>query len=218
MPSGLYLDGLVKTRLRAWPQRPPGVGRRAGNRESWFRGRPGEVSIDQHPYLKLPGCGQLRTIPDGLWLNFGGTKVEPFVDVFAIEACGSLSNLLDKRSRFAPSTQSLLAVCPVPWLRAPAPAAPSKPRWLTISQIRSDPRAPFVVPIRDVRVMYGLKQDHYRMMANELVPHPYEYFVPMEALTAEHGDRSPALQALMARACATANFLEPGEAEDSEPV
>jgi len=33
----------------------------------------------QHP----PGL-KLRTLPDGLWLNFGGTPEEPFVDIFGI--------------------------------------------------------------------------------------------------------------------------------------
>jgi hypothetical protein len=45
---------------------------------------------------------RLRTLPDGLWLNFAGTHAEPFVDIFAIEACGTLQNLLDKlrKARF----------------------------------------------------------------------------------------------------------------------
>jgi hypothetical protein len=44
--------------------------------------------ISCHPFLKLPGSTRWRTLPDGLWLNFGGTSVDPFVDIFAIEACG----------------------------------------------------------------------------------------------------------------------------------
>ena len=200
------LDCLVRTRLRSWPERPPGMGLRHNGRESWFRGRPGgRASLVAHPFLKLPGTGQMRTLPDGLWLNFGGTPVEPFVDIFAIEACGSLSNLLDKRSRFAPSTQSLLAVCPLAWLLSPAEHE-QEPRWRAITQLRAKPDEPLALPVRDVRVMYGLKQRHYRFMQNH-VPHPHEYFVPMETLTAEHGDRSPALHALLARACAAANFL-----------
>jgi hypothetical protein len=41
------------------------------------------------------------------------------------------------------------------------------------------------------------------------LPHAHEYVVPMEALTAEDGDKDPALRALLARACATANYLNP---------
>ena len=113
------LDALVRARLQQWPQRPPGLPPRGHGREAWLRGRPCEISSICNPFLKLPGSDRLRTLPDGLWLNFGGTAVEPFVDIVAIEACGSLPNLLDKRSRFAASTQSLLAVCPIPWLLAP---------------------------------------------------------------------------------------------------
>ena len=80
----------------------------------------------------MPGSTRLRTLPDGLWLNFGGTIADPFVDIFAIEACSTLQNLLDKRSRFAPSTHSLLAVCPVPWLLAPAMPGDPTPRWQAI--------------------------------------------------------------------------------------
>jgi hypothetical protein len=36
----------------------------------------------------------MRTFPDGLWLWFGGSAADPFVDIFAIEVCGSLQNLL----------------------------------------------------------------------------------------------------------------------------
>ena len=39
----------------------------------------------------------------------------------------TLANLLDKRSRFAPSTHSLLAVCPIPWLLAPVMATEPTP-------------------------------------------------------------------------------------------
>ena len=55
--------------------------------------------------------------------------------------------------------------------------------------------------------MYGLKKQHYAGFARHQLPHPHEYFVPMESLTAKDGAEDPALQALLARACAAANFL-----------
>jgi len=112
------LDSLVRERLKQWPQRPPGVEAAAVGQDAWLRGRPSD-DLRYHPFLKLPGSTRWRTLPDGLWLNFGGTPVDSYVDIFAIEACGTLQNLLDKRSRFAPSTHSLLAVCPVQWLLSP---------------------------------------------------------------------------------------------------
>ena len=147
-------------------------------------------------------------LPDGLWLNFGGTPVDPYVDIFAIEACGSLQNLLDKRSRFAPSTHSLLAVCPVDWLMAPASCqAIRRPRWKATGVLlqATDGRVRAAGP-RHAR-LYGLKRNHYPGFARHQLPHAHEYFVPMEALTAEDGDKDPALRALLARASATANSL-----------
>jgi hypothetical protein len=201
------LDALVRARLKQWPQRPPGLARARTEGGKWLRGRPADETAACNPFLKLPGSDRLRTLPDGLWLNFGGTAVEPFVDILAIEACGSLPNFLDKRSRFAPSTHSLLAVCPVPWLLARVSADDSAPRWQATGVLRREPALPLVLPVRDVRVLYALKPHHYRGFLESHLPHPHEYFVPMESITAEHGDEDPALHELLARASVHANFL-----------
>lgn len=201
------LDSLVRARLRQWPQRPPGIAKPSKGRDSWLRGRPTENSDGLNPFLKFPGSDRLRTLPDGLWLNFGGTPVEPFVDIFAIEACGSLQNLLDKRSRFAPSTHSLLAVCPVLWLLAPVTPTDPTPRWQVTGVLRHAPTMPLVLPVRDIRVMYALKRQHYQGFTESQVPHPHEYFVPMEALTAEDAQHNPAMRDLVGRSAVTANFL-----------
>jgi len=209
------LDNLVRERLRTWPQCPPGLQARGRSNRSWLRGRPSEDLGTCHPFLKLPGSSRLRTLPDGLWLNFGGTPVDPYVDIFAIEACGSLQNLLDKRSRFAPSTHSLLAVCPVPWLLAPVTPDDPTPRWRATGVIRYEPILPFVVPVRDIRVMYGLKRHHYSGFARYQVPHAHEYFVPMDSLIKQDGDKDPELRRLLARASVEANFLSEPEAAPS---
>lgn len=200
------LDSLVRERLKQWPQRPPGVKSPARGRDSWLRGRPSD-DLRNHPFLKLPGSSRCRTLPDGLWLNFGGTPVDPYVDIFAIEACGSMPNLLDKRSRFAPSTHSLLAVCPVPWLLAPVMPGDPMPRWIVTGVLCREPTQPLIVPVRTMHVLYGLKQQVYQGVAKHLLPHAHEYFAPMEALTATDGDKNRHLKALLARASASANFL-----------
>jgi len=74
------LDALVKKRLKQWPQHPPG----ARGTDYWLRGRPTEGILRSHPHLKLPGSTRWRTLPDGLWLNFGGTPGDPYVDIFGI--------------------------------------------------------------------------------------------------------------------------------------
>ncbi len=202
------LDKLVRARLRQWPQRPPGISKDASGHDGWLRGRPCETTGTNFPFLKLPGSNRFRTLPDGLWMNFGGTAHEPYVDIFAIEACGSLANLLDKRSRFAPSTHSLLAVCPVPWLLCPVTVADPTPRWKATGVILDEPTMALVVPVRDIKVMYALKDRHYQGFTESQIPHPHEYFVPMDALTAERGHESPAIRALVARSAVNANFLQ----------
>jgi hypothetical protein len=206
MRSSLTLDRLVRERLREWPQRPPGVTRAPLAPDAWLRGRPGH-DLHTHPFLKLPGSTRYRTLPDGLWFNFGGTPDDPYVDIFAIEACTTLQNLLDKRSRFAPSTHSLLAVCPVEWLLAPVAPDDPTPRWKITGIIPSEPTSNFVLPVRHMHVLYGLKSEHYAKFARHQLPHPHEFFAPVEALTATDGAQNPELRALLARASPTASFM-----------
>lgn len=77
------LDALVRARLKKWPQRPPGLDGTGAGRDAWMRGRPTADDMG-NPFLKLPGSNRFRTLPDGLWLNFGGTPLEPYVDIFGI--------------------------------------------------------------------------------------------------------------------------------------
>jgi hypothetical protein len=207
MRKSRSFDALVKARLREWPQHPPGLMPHPNCQNAWLRGRPTYDQGTCHPFLKLPGCDQLRTLPDGLWLNFAGTPQEPFVDIFAVEACITLPNLLDKRSRFAPSTHSLLAVCPVPWLLAPVIVGDPTPRWKATGVLRHQPVLPFVLPVRDIRVLFALTHKNYNGFMKHQVPHAHEYFAPMETLMASESDKNPDLQALLARATASANFL-----------
>jgi hypothetical protein len=203
------LDEIVRRRLRQWPQRPPGAVKTLRQTGTWLRGRPGEARVNGHPFLKLPGSSICRTIPDGLWLHFSPDTTDRWADILCIEACCSMQNLMDKRSRFAPSTSSLLVVCPVNWLMQPAEPGDPTPRWKLIRLLRQEPDEPLVLPVRDIRVLYGLKARHYQSVARGQVSQPHEYFCPMDALTAEKGQEDPALAALIGRASAAANFMVP---------
>lgn len=201
------LDDLVRRRLRLWPQRPPGALETPKQRGTWLRARPGEPDASLQPFLRLPGSQRLRTMPDGLWLHFNPDPADAFCDILCIEACSTLQNLLDKRSRFAPSTISLLAVCPVPWLVAPVAAHDPSPRWKLIRLLKEEPTTPLVLPVRDVRVLYGLKKRQYDGFARTQMPQAHEYFCPMDALTDEEGYENPAMRALISRASGAANFM-----------
>lgn len=128
-------------------------------------------------------------------------------DILAIEACSTVSNLLDKRSRFAPSTHSLMAVCPVPWMLARVTANDPTPRWKATGLFFSPPSQPLVLPVREYRVLYGLRGDHYDGFVSHLLPHAHEFFVPMETLTEEDSHENPKLQALLERTSVSANFF-----------
>lgn len=64
---------------------------------------------------------EFRTQPDGLWFTLGllrgdeHAKAE-FGDCVAIESCGNVQNLHDKRARYAARTTSLLLVVQQGWL------------------------------------------------------------------------------------------------------
>ena len=208
--AGHVVDRLVRTQLRKWPQRPPGLTANAKQPGEWLRGRPGDTEAFAHPFLKVPGSNRLRTLPDGLWLHFSPTAEDPYVDILCIEACSSVPNLLDKRSRFAPSVSSLVAVCPLDWLLAPAQANDPTPRWRLIRMLSDEPRAPLILPVRDARVLFGLMRRHFDQFAESQIAQPHEMFCPMEALVADRGHESPAMRALIYRSSAMSNFMDAG--------
>ncbi len=203
------LDAIVKHKMRSWPQHPPGLDDQdTSRRGAWLRGRPGRANEVDDPFLKFPGSNRMRTIPDGLWLCFGGSERDAFVDIFVIEVCGSLSNLLDKRGRFTPSMHSLLAVCPVPWLLGQISPANSLERWRHVGLLHDRPKTPLTLPVRDIRVMYALRPRHYEGFASSQVPHAHEFFAPVTALMGPEGCQHPPLRAFIARALGRANFWE----------
>lgn len=71
------LDTIIRDRLKTWPQRPPGASS-LGTEGAWLRGRPCDGEPVAQPYLKIPGSDRMRTIPDGLWLHFGGSPEDPY--------------------------------------------------------------------------------------------------------------------------------------------
>ncbi len=199
------LDIRARERLRAWPNDPPGLEHELGP-GVWLKARPGVEDDIAYPKLKLPGADRLRTVPDALWLRFGGHERDPFVDLFVIEVCGSFTNLLDKRSRFSPSMHSMLASCPVTWLLGPRAKDDDTPRWQCTRLLREPPTLPMVLPVRDIRVMYALPAKLYDGFASCQVPHAHEFFIPVSALLGPGSWQEPSIRALISRASIRANF------------
>jgi hypothetical protein len=199
------LDVRARDRLRSWPNDPPGLEDEIGP-GVWLKARPGVVDDIHCPKLKLPGADRLRTIPDALWLRFGGHDRDPFVDLFVIEVCGSYSNLMDKRSRFAPSMQSMLASCTLPWLLGPHSRDDETPRWQCTRLLREPPTTTLILPVRNIRVMYALPEKLYEGFATSQVPHAHEFFVPVKALLSPESWQEPSIRAFIARTSIRANF------------
>ncbi|MEI6161773.1 MAG: hypothetical protein WCP77_18205 [Roseococcus sp.] len=202
------LDQKVRQSLGNWPQRPPGLEPSFKQPGTWLRARPDLERKVTQPYLKFPGADRLKTLPDGLYLHFSTKAEEPYVDILCIEACSTYQNLLDKRSRFAPSTGSLLAVCPVEWLMQPGMPGNNIPRWRLIRMVKREPREDLVLPVRDARVLFALKPSHFRGFMATQTAHAHEFFCPVDALTDSNGAKNPALRALLARASAASNYME----------
>jgi len=211
--QAVRLDRLVRQSLGTWPQRPPGLEPSFKQPGTWLRARPDLERKVTQPYLKFPGADRLKTLPDGLYLHFSTRAEEPYVDILCIEACSTFQNLLDKRSRFAPSTGSLLAVCPVEWLMQPGIPGNNIPRWRLIRMVKREPKEPLILPVRDARVLFALKPQHFRGFMATQTAHPHEFFCPMDALTDANGASNPALRALLARASAASNFMEVPEGQ-----
>jgi len=199
------LDLRARDKLRSWPNDPPGLEHALGP-GVWLKARPGVHDDIHYPKLKLPGSDRLRTVPDALWLRFGGSERDPFVDLFVIEVCSTFSNLLDKRSRFLPSMQSMLATCPLPWLLGPFSRDDSTPRWQRTKLIGKAPTTQITLPVRGIRVMYALPAKLYEPFVSSQIPHAHEFFVPVDALLTPESWQEPAIRAFIARTSISANF------------
>jgi hypothetical protein len=203
--SRIGLDFRAREKLRAWPNDPPGL-EHEGGPGVWMKARPGEEDDIYYPKLKLPGADRLRTVPDALWLRFGGHERDPFVDIFVIEVCGSYSNLHDKRSRFAPSMHSLLASCPLSWLLGSNSKDDPTPRWQCTKLLAEEPTQPLILPVRDIRVMYALPHKLYNGFENTQAPHAHEFFMPVNPMLTPESWQEPSIRALIARTSIRANF------------
>jgi hypothetical protein len=71
---------------------------------------------------------------------------------------------------------------------------------------RHEPALPAAIPVREMRVLYGLKDKHYAGFARHQLPHAHEFFIPMGTLTEENSEDNPRLRKLVERASVSSNF------------
>lgn len=130
------------------------------------------------------------------------------MDILGIEACRTVQNLLDKRSRFEPSENSLLAGCPVDWLCTPGLASSDMPRWKLIRLLKRELREPVVLRVCDTRVLFGLRTEDYLGFAQTQTVQPREFFCRIGTLIDADPHTHGPLRALIGRAALAANFME----------
>jgi hypothetical protein len=188
-------------RSDVWPT-PHGAG-------AWLRAQPRDATSKAGPRLRSPGATLFSTQPDGLWVWFGSGAL--FVDVLAIEVCGTVQNLNDKRSRYGPTTTSLLLGTPKQWLErevATRGRGARRSRLALAGLEEVNLTEELLVPVRWVQVLYALPDDIFKTWTAEQIPGPHEYFC-------RHGSMgsysSQTMQRLLARMTLRSHFLtEPG--------
>ena len=172
-------DKKAKQILLGWPTCTKRIWPISSHRGCWIRGQPVDGE-DTGPKLVTPGSKLFSTQPDGLYLSFGGDA--QYCDVVAIEVCGTVQNLNDKRSRYFPSSHSMVLQVKLEWLKAEVAIqhGSKKARWKAAA-LRS-PKSDMELPVRHLRVMYALPNDLYGKWCPGHVPTGYERFCPHSAL------------------------------------
>ena len=172
-------DAEGKAILKKWPNRtkklwPPPTGK-----GFWLKGQP-KSGVETGPRLSAPGATLFRTQPDGMYVHFQRARS---CDVVAIEICGTVQNLNDKRSRYIPASHSVVLSVSEGWLAETIRVSRGQfPRWKASASFRRAPRRELSVPVRHLRVLYALPNSIYVEWAKEHIPTGYEFFCPHSSL------------------------------------
>jgi hypothetical protein len=192
-------DREAKALLLRWPTRtqlwPPPEGR-----GFWIRCQPKDGN-QSGPRLSSPGAKLFRTQPDGLWVHF---KDAVSCDVVAVEVCGTVQNLNDKRSRYIPASHSLILSCTSSWLEEEIKIQKGgkRPRWKASVSI-AKPSCDLQIPIRHLRVLYGIPNALYDTWCREHTPTGYEFFAPHSSLATYN---SQAMQRFLRQMSSASHF------------
>lgn len=206
-------DAQAKQLLRGWPSHSGDVVRSDAwptphGKGAWLRAQPPDTASRPGPRLRAPGATLFTTQPDGLWVWFGPEA--QFADVLAIEVCGTAQNLNDKRSRYGPTTTSLILSTSKRWLKREVGTRgggkKTRQALAAMEGLRVD--HDLLVPVRWLQVLYALPNDVYKSWTAEQIPGPHEYFCRHSSMGSYN---SQAMQAFLARMTLRSHFLtEPG--------
>lgn len=129
------------------------------------------------PIIKTPGTKIFRTQPDWLW--FSVSDDYSFCDLLVIEDSSTKQNLNDKRSRYIPSSHSLVLTVNKTWLDKNISKAGgwSEYRWRALWLKKTIEGEKIDLPIRYMRVIYSLWGELYEKVKENIVPTWYESYV-----------------------------------------
>lgn len=187
MPSIKLSDREAKNILLDWPTRTVDLWPPPGGKGCWLQGQPVSGPVPG-PKLSSPGAKLFNTQPDGLWVHLAPTRS---CDVIAVEVCGTIQNLNDKRSRYIPASHSLVLNCSEKWLheKIATKGSGKTERWRAAGTFQKSPAGNLVVPVRLLRTLYALPNDLYYKWCPEHVPTGYEFFCPHSSLNSYNSQR-----------------------------
>lgn len=169
-------DAEAKDILRNWSRCPQLFGGTA--ERPWLRAQPKEPNKHAStPCIRNAGGRALATRPDGMWVRLPSASHS--ADVFCVEVCGSMQNLQDKRSRFLPSTSSLVLHLPEDWLNEAINSHnPRREKFGFDAPVKE----PVVIPIRYLRVLMALPDDAFELFLEHGVASGHEYYIRHSSL------------------------------------
>lgn len=194
-------DSEAKAILLNWPTRTNAVWKPPGGKGFWIQSQPKTGTVSG-PKLSSPGATLFKTQPDGMWLYFEDTAA---CDVVIIEVCGTIQNLNDKRSRYFPSSHSIVVNCSKGWFveNIPTKNKGTAPRWKASGRILQQPKSDLAIPVRYLRVLYALPNEIYKTWCCDHVPTGYEYFCPHSSLDSY---KAPKMQAFLKQMSIASQF------------
>jgi hypothetical protein len=193
-------DKEAKDVLLSWPNRtklwPPPSGK-----GYWIRGQPTN-GVTAGPRIASPGARLFRTQPDGLWVYINDPTS---CDVVAVEVCGTVQNLNDKRSRYIPASHSLVLSCSLAWIEQEIAVQKGgkRSRWKAAGTFARKPTADLSLPVRHLRVLYGIPNAIYHKWCRDHTPTGYEFFCPHSSLQTYN---SSPMQAFLRQMSSAAQF------------
>jgi hypothetical protein len=171
-------DKEAKNILLRWPTRTKTVWPPPRGSGYWIRAQPNSGNAAS-PRLQSPGAKLFSTQPDGLWVYFRYS----YCDVVAVEVCGSIQNLNDKRSRYFPSSHSTVLSCNPEWFSESVTVQKGvkKARWEACGSFKKLP-SKRTLAIRHLRVLFALPNNLYGGWRDNHVPTGHEFFCAHSSL------------------------------------